>query len=218
MLGSPREPAKQTLNVTASHYKASASALASSAPELLHQPCTHPARRRRAGKSGCIPALVLPLVSTEPQIPRAQLNSASAGLDGKGEGFCRAAISISGPSLSCFSWCFLKDLGLLCTLSSLKCGSRSLWSPPAQASTPRELQISPPAPVSLQDQEGVSGVTALLWGHQQDVKSSLPWESQGWGRCSPQVKKGTLMGVGNPTCPTGTTASPTSIAQSTPLL
>lgn len=81
------------------NYKASASAPASPAPELLHQPCTRPTWRGRAGKSSRIPALVHALVSAEPRIPRALLNPASDGLDGKGEGFC---ISISGPSLSHF--------------------------------------------------------------------------------------------------------------------
>lgn len=122
-------------NVKCHHnYKASASAPASPAPELLHQPCSRPNRPRRAGNSSRIPALVHALVSSEPQIPRALLNPASAGLDGKGEGYCRAAISISRASLVPFclgARCFLKHMVLPCTLLPLKCSSGSLWSPPA---------------------------------------------------------------------------------------
>lgn len=82
------------------NYKASASATASPALELLHQPCTRPTWRGRARKSDRIRALV----SAEPRIPQALLSPASAGLDGKGEGPCKAAISISGPSLPHFVW------------------------------------------------------------------------------------------------------------------
>lgn len=98
--GFPGEPAKQTPNVTAVTRRLP------QPQHRRHQSCSTSSatRRRRAGKSGRIPPLVHALVSAEPQIPRALLNPASAELDGKGEGFCRAAISISGPCLSCFAW------------------------------------------------------------------------------------------------------------------
>lgn len=61
-------------------------------------------------------------------------------------------------------------------------------------------------------------MTALLWGHQQNVKPSLPWECVGWERCSPQVKKGALIGAGDPTYSAGTVAGPSPTAESKALL
>lgn len=99
--GSPGEPAQQTLNVTTITRRLPQ-------PQRRHPSCSTSPAPAQPGKEGrdsaWIPALAHALVSSEPQIPRALFNPASAGLHGLGEGFCRAAIAISGPALSCFPW------------------------------------------------------------------------------------------------------------------
>lgn len=66
----------------------------SPAPELPRRPRARPAGEEER----LVPAPAHALVSSEPRMPRA------LSMHGRGEGFCRAAISISGPVLSCFPW------------------------------------------------------------------------------------------------------------------
>lgn len=84
--------------------------------------------------------------------------------------------------------CCLKEMGLPCTLSSLKRSSRALWSPVPGPAVPGESQSSPSFPVVLQDWEGVCAVAVLLWGHRAAMDLSLSSESV--GLCMPGAGEG----------------------------
>lgn len=159
----PRHPGEQRWQVTSSglsrgagtanakwhhNYRAPAAAPAS-APELLHQPCTQPAPQRGLGQrlnpnSGtCSGFFRAPNLSGsfKPGI------SWAAQAEGRLLYTCRFYFWAIPVLFSLDTRCFLKERGLPCTLSSLKCSSRSLRSSWPGSAVPGERLV--PAPMVL---------------------------------------------------------------------